>query len=60
LFGDGRNEGFVICEECESVTFEEETKMFGSEESGQQFPVNNGVAGFWWGKFFGEEGKRLP
>jgi hypothetical protein len=52
LFCYGRDEGFVICEECERTTFKEETEMFGSEESGQQFPVKSGVAGFWWGKFF--------
>jgi hypothetical protein len=34
--------------------------MFCSEESGQQFSVKSGVASFWWRKFFGEEGKRLP
>jgi hypothetical protein len=25
LFGDGRNKGLVICEECERTTFKEET-----------------------------------
>jgi hypothetical protein len=34
--------------------------MFDCEESSQQFPVKSGIAGFCWGKFVGEEGKRLP
>jgi hypothetical protein len=60
LFGDGRNKGLVICEECERMTLKEETEMFGCEESSQQFLVKSGVTSLWWGKFFGEERKRLP
>jgi hypothetical protein len=44
LFGDSRNKRFVICEECERMTFKEETEMFGSEESSQQFPLKSVVA----------------
>jgi hypothetical protein len=33
LFGDGGNKGLVISEEGERTTFEEETEMFGCEES---------------------------
>jgi hypothetical protein len=33
LFGDGRNKGLVICEEGERTTLEEESEMFGCEES---------------------------
>jgi hypothetical protein len=36
LFGDSRNKGFVICEECERTTFKEETEMFGCKESGKE------------------------
>jgi hypothetical protein len=42
LFCDGRDKGFVVGEEGERTTFEEETEMFGGEESGQQFPVKSG------------------
>jgi hypothetical protein len=52
LFCDSRNKGLVVCEEGERTTLEEETEMFGGEESGQQFPVESGVAGFGWRKFF--------
>jgi hypothetical protein len=33
LFGDCRNKGLVVSEEGERTTFEEESEMFGCEES---------------------------
>ena len=52
--------GFVVCEKGERTTFEEKSEMFDRKESGQEFSVKSGIAGFCGGKFFGEKGKGLP
>ncbi len=50
----------MACEKGERTTFEEKSEMFDGKESGQEFSVKSGIAGFCRRKFFGEKGKGLP
>jgi len=60
LFGNGGHEGFVVSEKGERTTFKDKTEVFYGKESGKEFSVKSGIAGFCGGKFFGEKCKGLP